>query len=59
MGQRMDSSFLYDLSFGFLPRRFDNNERDRYIYEKGQDVTEMYFLTKGSWAICFEGGNAS
>jgi hypothetical protein len=57
MGQRMDSSFLYDLSFGFLPRKFGTSERDRYIYEVGQDVTEMYFLIEGSWAICFDAGN--
>mmetsp|Transcript_28570 Transcript_28570/g.27539 ORF Transcript_28570/g.27539 Transcript_28570/m.27539 type:complete len:279 (+) Transcript_28570:909-1745(+) len=56
LGQRMDSSFLYDLSFGFLPRQFLNTERDRYIYEQNQDVNEMYFLISGSWAICFYAG---
>ena len=35
IGTRIDISFLYDISFGFLPRKFGTNERDRYIYEKG------------------------
>lgn len=44
---------MYDLSFGFLPRVFRPEKNDRYIYEEGDDVTEMYFILKGTWAICF------
>jgi hypothetical protein len=47
------------VAFGFLPREFNNTAVDRYIYEEDQDVTEMYFITKGTWAICFKSPDSS
>ena len=38
---------------GFIPRFFDNTAQDRYIIEEEQDVTEIYFIMKGNWAVSF------
>ena len=50
-GKEFDSNFVYQVSFGFLPRRFQNNKDDRYILEEEGDVTEIYFIVNGEWAI--------
>jgi hypothetical protein len=45
---RKDSQFIYDMSAGFMPRFFESsNQVDKVIYEEDQEVSEMYFVTKG------------
>lgn len=51
LNEAADDELLYDISFGFLPRVFKADKRDRYIYEQGEDVTEMHFILQGHWAI--------
>lgn len=34
IGKKSHPEFLYDISFGFIPRRFRANEGDRYIYQE-------------------------
>ena len=41
----LDSKFLYSISFGFQPRRF---EEDEIIYEEETEASEIYFIMKGS-----------
>lgn len=53
MGKEFDTNFLYEIAFGFMPRLFKNTAEDRYIYEEEIDVTEIYFILKGEWAIAF------
>ena len=53
MGKEFDTNFLYEIAFGFMPRSFKNNAEDRYLYEEEVDVTEIYFIWKGEWAIGF------
>lgn len=36
-----------------MPRQFKNTAEDRYILEEEGDVTEIYFIIKGDWAIAF------
>ena len=31
LGKEFDSSFVYEVSFGFMPRQFKNTEEDRYM----------------------------
>ena len=50
-GREFDTNFVYAVSFGFMPRRFMNNKDDRYILEEEGDVTEIYFIVNGEWAI--------
>ena len=43
-----DQKFLYALSKGLMPRRFDSNDpSDKIIYEENQEVAEMYFVMQG------------
>ena len=53
MGREFDANFVYEVAFGFLPRQFKNTPEDRYILEEEGDVTEIYFIMKGEWAIAF------
>jgi hypothetical protein len=53
MGKEFDPNFLFEIAFGFLPRQFKNTPEDRYMYEEELDVTEIYFILKGDWAIAF------
>ena len=53
MGKEFDINFLYAIGFGFMPRLFKNSAEDRYLYEEELDVTEIYFILKGEWAISF------
>jgi hypothetical protein len=53
MGREFDTNFLYEIAFGFMPRQFKNTAEDRYMYEEEVDVTEIYFILKGDWAIAF------
>lgn len=49
-----ESKFLYDIAFGFMPRKFDcNNKDDCIIYDEEEDVTEMYFILHGIIGIGF------
>lgn len=34
-----------------MPRRFESTAEDRYILNEEGDVTEIYFIVKGEWAI--------
>ena len=43
--------FLYDISFGFMPRRFDLTDEDKIIYDEEQEVWEMYFIMEGCVGI--------
>lgn len=52
-GKEYDGNFLYELAFGFMPRQFKNNAEERYLYEEENDVTEIYFIIKGDYAISF------
>jgi hypothetical protein len=53
-GNSFNSRFSYEVSFGFMPREFNDSPEDRYIYEEEGDVTEIYFLIKGQWAVAFD-----
>lgn len=48
-----ESRFLYEIAFGFLPRKFDNTEEDNLIYDEEDEVPEMYFFTEGTIGIGF------
>ena len=50
-GREFDTNFVYAVSFGFMPRLFLNTKEDRYILEEEGDVTEIYFIVNGEWAI--------
>jgi hypothetical protein len=42
------------VSFGFMPREFLDNPDDRYIFDEEGDVTEIYFIMNGEWAVAFD-----
>lgn len=45
---KKDSKFLFALSQGLIPRRFDcTDQSDKILYDEGQEVAEMYFITAG------------
>ena len=46
-GREFDSNFVYEVAFGFRPRKFDNLEEDRYILTEEGDVTFSSFSSKG------------
>jgi hypothetical protein len=54
LGREFDKSFAYQVTFGFMPREFEDNAQDRYMLEEEGDVTEIYFIMKGNWAIAFD-----
>ena len=39
-----DTRFLYDIAFGFMPRKFEPTEEDKMIYDEEEEVPEMYFI---------------
>ena len=51
VGREFDQNFVYQVAFGFMPRRFENTAADRYILNEEGDVTEIYFIVNGEWAI--------
>jgi hypothetical protein len=53
-GKEFDRRFMYEVCFGFMPRRFHDTPHDRYIYEEEGDVTELYFISKGEWCVAFD-----
>lgn len=48
--ENRETKFLYEVSFGFRPRQFKKGE---VIFEEGDEVTEMYFITSGMVHIGF------
>lgn len=48
-----DTRFLYDVAFGFMPRKFEATEEDQIIYDEEEEVPEMYFVTEGIVGIGF------
>ena len=50
-GREFDSNFVYEVAFGFRPRMFANNKDERYILKEEGDVTEIYFIINGEWAV--------
>ena len=48
-----DTRFLYDVAFGFMPRKFEATEEDQIIYDEEEEVPEMYFITEGIVGIGF------
>jgi hypothetical protein len=53
MGREFDDNFVYEIAFGFMPRLFKNTPEDRYMLEEEENVTEIYFIIKGEWAIAY------
>jgi hypothetical protein len=53
-GTNFNTRFCYEVSFGFMPREFNDTPEDRYIYEEEGDVTEIYFIVSGNWAVAFD-----
>ncbi len=51
--ENQESRFLYDVSFGFMPRRFENTDEDRIIYDEEEEVPEMYFMVEGVVGIAY------
>lgn len=57
VGNDFDSSFTYEISFGFMPRCYadpEDNINDRYIISEESDVTEITFVQRGQWGYCFD-----
>jgi len=48
--ENRESEFLYDVAFGFMPRKFDENE---IVYDEEDDVTEIYFIIEGTLGVGF------
>jgi len=53
-----DTRFLYDIAFGFMPRKFEacdeeSKIEDQIIYDEEEEVPEMYFVTEGIVGIGF------
>jgi hypothetical protein len=53
VGREFDSNFIYEISFGFMPRQFKNTPEERYMYKEEGDVPEIYFILKGEWGVAF------
>ena len=45
--ENRESRFLYDVSFGFMPRRFEPTEEDKIIYDEEEQVPELYLIVEG------------
>ena len=48
--EQRENEFLYDISFGFLPRKFEENE---IIYDEEDEVPEIYFIMEGNIGVGF------
>ena len=42
--KQQNISLLFQITQGFLPRRFQDNIYDHIIYDEDQEVDEMYFI---------------
>jgi len=51
--ENRETRFLYDIAFGFMPRRFMTTDEDRIIYDEEDEVPEMYFILDGAIDICY------
>jgi hypothetical protein len=49
--ENKESRFLYDVAFGFMPRRFEPTDEDKIIYDEEDDVSEMYFILEGTIGV--------
>ncbi len=49
-----DSKFLYDISFGLKPRKFEANDDEKLIYDEEDEVSEMYFIQEGTVSYSFQ-----
>jgi len=58
-GREFDSNFVYEVAFGFMPRMFKNTKEDRFILEEEGDVTEIYFILNGDWAVGYNSFQAN
>ena len=45
--ENKDTRFLYDVSFGLRPRKYDRSEEERLILDEEDEVSEMYFIQEG------------
>lgn len=48
-----EKQFIYDLVFGFMPRKFEPTDEDKIIYDEEDEVTEMYLIFEGQIEIAF------
>jgi len=48
-----ETRFLYDVAFGFMPRKFEPTDDDKIIYDEEEEVPEMYFINEGIIGIAF------
>jgi hypothetical protein len=48
--ENIESKFLYDVSFGFMPRKFEEKE---VIYDEEDEVPEIYFIMEGTIGVGF------
>lgn len=46
--ENIESKFLYDVAFGFMPRHFDEEET---IYDEEDEVPEIYFIMEGTIGV--------
>ena len=53
MGEQFDANFIYNISFGLMPRQYLATPEDRYILEQEGDVTEITFMVSGTYGIAF------
>ena len=54
VGDENDTKFMYDIAFGFMPRKFEClHDEDKVIYDEEEEVIEMYFITEGIVGIGF------
>lgn len=48
--EQRENEFLYDISFGFMPRKFEENE---VVYDEEDEVPEVYFIMEGNIGVGF------
>lgn len=48
--ENRDSKFLYDIAFGFMPRKFEEGE---IIYDEEDEVPEIYFIIEGEVGVAY------
>ena len=54
VGSVKETKFLYDIAFGFMPRKFEHlDDQDKILYDEEEDVTEMYFIIEGIVGVGF------
>lgn len=50
--ENKESKFLYDVSFGFLPRFFNPDDPDdKLLYDEESEIPEMYFCLEGKIGV--------